>query len=338
MMKEVTVTLVGIMLMLTILVTSSVSVIAESGKTWYVPDDFLTIKAAIDNNSVKSGDTIYVGSGTYYEGFNVNKSLTIVGENRDNTIIDLKGEFSPIYIEANDVTIKDFTIKNGHPKWFDIFIDGTSGNTITGNIINGIHTGIILFECKSGNNIITDNTITGFITGMNLDNSNNNLIKENIIKNSGSGVHLTNSNNNSITGNVITNCNGGIGLYNSSQNSIISNSIINDKITFNKIKNFDFGICGIILMESSDNTVGGTETSLKNAISHMEIGICFDDYSYSRITLRKDNNLKNNFRNIVGPKTLSFFDRLQNSQFIMQFLLNHPNAFPVLRNIYFSLP
>jgi parallel beta-helix repeat protein len=358
MMKKVTITLVGIMLIFTPLITFSESIKAESGKTWYVPDDFSTIQAAIDNSSVKSGDTIYVKGGTYYGGLYVTKALTIVGENKDNTIIDLK-KTDAVYISADNVTIKDFTMRNAESHWF-IYVEGTGNNTITNNIINGNMTtgvGIILLECKYGHNVITDNTITGCngsilllatsnntITGntcgsISLSLSHNNLIEGNNIVSSTVvfGIRLDWSYFNSVKGNTITYCEGGIQLFKSNKNSIQGNIITGKKMTADNIKNDDFGVYGIRLVASGDNTIGGTDTSLKNTISHMETGICFED-SYSRTTLRKDNLVRGNLINIAGSRILKITNRLLNNQFIMQFLLNHPNAFPVLRNIYFSLP
>ena len=58
--------------------------------TWTVDDDgpadFYTIQGAI--NAASPGDTIFVYSGTYYENVVVNKTVSLIGENRSNTIID----------------------------------------------------------------------------------------------------------------------------------------------------------------------------------------------------------------------------------------------------------
>ena len=61
------------------LTASSVTVI-------YVPDDYPTIQAAIDNAS--DGDTIIVRDGTYTENIDVDKRLTIRSENgSDFTVV-----------------------------------------------------------------------------------------------------------------------------------------------------------------------------------------------------------------------------------------------------------
>ncbi|MEE9506560.1 MAG: hypothetical protein V3V98_05375, partial [Thermoplasmata archaeon] len=48
------------------------------------PGNYTTIQGAIDNADI--GDTVYVFGGTYYENVVINKTLSLVGENRDTTM------------------------------------------------------------------------------------------------------------------------------------------------------------------------------------------------------------------------------------------------------------
>ena len=50
-----------------------------------VPNDYPTISDAIRNAS--QGDTIYVKNGVYYENPVIDKSISIVGEDSENTIV-----------------------------------------------------------------------------------------------------------------------------------------------------------------------------------------------------------------------------------------------------------
>jgi len=63
---------------------------AES-KTWIVDDDgpadFHTIQEAIDSPLVIGGDTIYVHNGIYYENVVVDKTVLLIGEEREKTIL-----------------------------------------------------------------------------------------------------------------------------------------------------------------------------------------------------------------------------------------------------------
>ncbi len=99
---------------------------AES-KTTVVPDDYPTIQQAI--NHVAEGDVIYVKKGTYVENPIVNKSISLVGEDRDSTVIDVTAGLS---VESNSVTLTGFTIYDG---WRGIVVSANccriSGNKIT---------------------------------------------------------------------------------------------------------------------------------------------------------------------------------------------------------------
>ena len=57
-----------------------------TGETIIVPDSYPTIQEAINN--ANEGDVIFVRHGTYYENLVVNKSVSLVGEDRETTTID----------------------------------------------------------------------------------------------------------------------------------------------------------------------------------------------------------------------------------------------------------
>lgn len=84
-------------------------------RTWYVNDDggadFTKIQDAI--NAASDGDTIFVYSGTYHENIVVNKDdLTLVGEDKEATIIDGQGTGNVVYLTADNITISSFSIQN----------------------------------------------------------------------------------------------------------------------------------------------------------------------------------------------------------------------------------
>jgi hypothetical protein len=117
-----TLALVLVLLFLTSLVTLQRVTVKASPKTITVPDDFPTIQQAIDN--ANAGDTVFVRSGVYYhdgpigqhmDGITINKTLSLIGENSNTTI--LKPRFtnsnylrSGIHVTADRVTISGFTI------------------------------------------------------------------------------------------------------------------------------------------------------------------------------------------------------------------------------------
>ncbi len=77
-----------------------------------VPDDYTTIQAAI--NAANQGDIIFVRNGTYPDlNIVVNKSLTIVGENAQNTTIDGGGTADFVFqVLASNVVIENFTLRD----------------------------------------------------------------------------------------------------------------------------------------------------------------------------------------------------------------------------------
>ena len=117
--------------------------------SWYDATHVKTIQEGINNAS--SGDTVYVYNGTYYENIIVNKTIELIGENRDNTIIDGGGSDDVIYISSNNVLIRNFTIQGHNIYKSNKDIDCDAGidvrsdyNTIENNCILDNYCGIFL--------------------------------------------------------------------------------------------------------------------------------------------------------------------------------------------------
>jgi len=80
------------------------------------PNNYSKIQDAVDNAS--DGDTIFVYSGIYRENIVINKSVFLIGEDKNTTIIVGKeGLKTIINITANKVKIKGFTITNSDKAW-----------------------------------------------------------------------------------------------------------------------------------------------------------------------------------------------------------------------------
>ena len=145
-------------------------VLTPLGNTLYVggngPNNYTSIQDGIDNAS--DGDTIFVYSGTYYENVVVDKALTLLGEEKETTIIDGNKSGDVIYISADWVNISGFTIKN-------------SGNQSS-------EAGI---EINSNYTILSDNNFSNNQYGIYLTYSDgNNILKNNISNNSKYGIYL----------------------------------------------------------------------------------------------------------------------------------------------------
>jgi len=121
-----------------------------------VPDDYSTIQEAINNAS--NGDTVFVKSGIYYENIDVNKTVSLIGENRNATIIDGLGSGTTVFVRANNVVIDNLTIQGGGS--YGILLDEwTADVTISNNLIVGNAYGIYPLGVSS-RSIIVNNTIS----------------------------------------------------------------------------------------------------------------------------------------------------------------------------------
>ena len=68
------------------------------------------IQDGIDNATAH--DTVYIYNGTYYEHLVVNKSLTLVGETTEKTIVDGLSTDTVVHIQADEVILQDLTVRN----------------------------------------------------------------------------------------------------------------------------------------------------------------------------------------------------------------------------------
>ena len=69
--------------------------------TLLVPEEYPTIQSAIDSSS--DGNTVLVSAGTYYENINFNgKNISVIGEDRETTIIDGGQNGSVVTFESGE--------------------------------------------------------------------------------------------------------------------------------------------------------------------------------------------------------------------------------------------
>jgi len=192
-----------------------------------VPQDYSLIQEAI--NAANLGDTISVASGTYYENIDINKTLTLIGADKTTTIIDSKKTGNVVIIEANNVTLRGFTIQDGSGE--GIIISCFNQTTISDNIIilntyEGIYienaTGTII-----NNNIISNNAKAGY-AGIALYYCDNNTISNNTIIFQPKGIGAESSNNNQIYGNTILKNGAGIDLYSCNNSVFYHNNFIDN--------------------------------------------------------------------------------------------------------------
>ena len=225
--------IVVILLLATVLVTSfGTNPVKAVSTTITVPDDYSTIQEAI--NHASDGDTVFVRAGTYIESVVINRTISLLGENRETTIIQAVAPTSyGVLVTSDNVTFKGFTVCKSQlygiqvqssgchisdsnfsvESWGDgIFLDGRNAqvndNVVVNNIVlNNYDAGIVVWT-SNGNriesNILEDGSFGIFF----MVNSSRNMVERNeIFSNSIVGIVLADGTfGNTIACNNISNC------------------------------------------------------------------------------------------------------------------------------------
>ena len=142
-----------------------------------IPPDYQKIQEAV--NSANEGDIVFVKTGTYYENVVVNKTVSLIGESKDTTVVNGAGSLAVFKVTTDFVTIKNFMIQDG---FFGIYVANSGSNTISeNNFISCSGRGLYLEF--SENNFIDGNTLYNNKVGILLAWSCNNSLKHNDIAN-----------------------------------------------------------------------------------------------------------------------------------------------------------
>ena len=231
--------------------------------------NYSSIQEAINNAT--NGDTIFVYNNTYNENVDTKlKKITLLGEDRDTTIITGSAANPVLKIGTSDTTLSGFTLI-GTPTGIIIQVASLSENIfITNNLIKDGSNGIVL-SATTSKVTITGNTIknNAFI-GIQLQSSSYDIIQGNTIENNGAqGIDLSlNSNHNSFLNNsIMNNAKEAILISGiaSTENSIEGNNIYQNQIGVrftsagsNKIQsnNIEGSVMeGVLLQTSKENTI-----------------------------------------------------------------------------------
>ncbi|HEC77068.1 MAG TPA: PKD domain-containing protein [Thermoplasmatales archaeon] len=219
----------------------------DANTTGWQYDHFNIIQGGID--AVAENGTVYIFNGTYYENVIVSKTINLIGENKNTTIIDGGNNGGVIYVSADWVNISGFTIQNNgdnidnmgieiysnHTQINDnIFINNSYAiysqnsycndifdNTFVNNIYYGLH-------FLSSNNAIYNNTFTNNPIGFYFYSSSDNIIYNNCFIENIFGFYIEFCNNNTIYNNTFKNNSYGFSLYSSSNHTIYKNTFTNN--------------------------------------------------------------------------------------------------------------
>jgi len=189
-------------------------------------DKFNRIQYGI--NEVPENGIVYVYNGIYYENLHIAKSINLLGENKEFTIIDGSGGKDVINIEADKVTITGFTIQNNNwTNYGAIAVRFSDSARIFKNIIKSNKCGVYLYWSNS--NYVSNNTIYNNLNyGFSLINSHDNDISKNYLINNSISIQFAESNRNIISNNIIFNNSGGVELWLSYNNKFLKNTFMNN--------------------------------------------------------------------------------------------------------------
>ena len=205
-----------------------------------VPQDYLTIQEAIDNAS--SGDTILVSPGNY-EGFIFRcytNSITVIGTNRNATIINGTVGFD-IHGYSSNHKLINFTVRNGG---VHISAEEMVGLDVINNTITDCDVGISAWGSSKGhyenivNNTVVGNNVGIEYSGVGTHSPYPKIVGNHVSNNSVIGVYLSGHWDHTplpeFWGNNITNNGAGIYVTGFTSGTISENLISN---------NDDYGLC-----------------------------------------------------------------------------------------------
>jgi len=224
--RRVTPATIFSLLLIGLLISTFEVRLVKTESTIIVPDDYSTIQDAI--NAASNGDTIFVRNGTYIENVVVNKSVSVIGECREGTIVDGNGS-NVFSLRTNNITVAQFTIQHGHrgissndDSWNSTICRNNIANNSYGITVDGWYS--YIYENYIGANDISGVSIMGHHTRI----FNNKIIGSGY---SGIGLYITDWN--VIFGNTIADNNCGVSFssvisFTCHNNAFYHNNFINN--------------------------------------------------------------------------------------------------------------
>jgi len=246
--------------------------------------NYSTIQETINAPETLNGHTIFAEKGMYYEHIVVNKTLSLLGEDSDITIIDGNGTGTVASMQRSNSLLAGFTVRNGST---GVRISpesvGTLENvTISQNLItNMTGSGISVFG--SDNDKIVNNTIVNCWAGISLSVAASNIIRGNAIAHNTRGISsglligmpysLVSGWRNSIFENLITENACGINITNLEGEMIWHNNFVENTVQAYVLQQYQINVTNVW-----DDGIEGNYWSDHNLIDTNRDGISNIEY------------------------------------------------------------
>ena len=273
---------------------------------------YSSIQEAINNAS--EGSAIFVSSGIYYEHLVVNKTIGLVGEDSENTIVYGDGTQTVLNLAYHHANVTRFKIQNGTKGVYifnnaysciindcniinnriGVFVQDSDSNLIKGNIIfNNSEIGTKIFstcDCTPvWENTVTDNELVGNSIGLLMVNSQlgmiyHNSFIDNVFQAYGSGNTTWDKpdkwDNGYPSGGNYWNDYTGVDLFSGPGQNLAGSDLIGDtQYVINKDNKDNYPLMGLWTREGKDVTV----------LSSTELTLLFQKVTSAGITTFKKN-------------------------------------------------
>jgi parallel beta-helix repeat protein len=217
---------------------------------------YLTIQSAINAADTLDGHTIFVKSGVYRESILLNKKLSLIGQNRDVTVLETAPELNITTIVANNVTLCNFTLRSS---WKEAPSNGI-------RLINACY-------CKILNNLIFNK-----FEAIKIDRGScNNLVQNNLLRDNQYGIFIKRRpNEDAVRGNVIYNNTIVHNSWNGIELAYVEGNIIESNILAD---NGGFGLEIPIYTPSYDNVIFHNNF-MRNSWNNYPVCQAYDYYMF----------------------------------------------------------
>jgi len=230
--------------------------------------DYLSIHEALDNAT--DGDIIQVFNGTYNESLQINKSISVLGNGKNDTILINDNGKNGITIMADGVVISGFTIK--HSGSFDlkygISIE-SNFSQVHNNQFSDYYIGIFVGYGKERVKIHNNSFNNNLGVGISLLSTSDSIIENNLIYGSTSGISLWNCTKIHIKNNYLSlNNYAGILFEDSHNNTIQFNDIVENRVGIRLISSYHHNLKPSSNITFSNNSIYNNSESGVNALKN----------------------------------------------------------------------